>query len=152
MHTLSETTESEVTIGPAAVAEVCFCLHLRRTARAVSRIYDQALQPVGIKASQFNVLIAVSSTDPATVPEVAKLLAMDRTTLLRNLRPLSVAGLVQVTAGSGRRPDEILLTVTGQNALNAAIKAWQGAQRQLTQHLGGSQAAQLLQGLGRLMR
>jgi DNA-binding MarR family transcriptional regulator len=54
--------------------------------------------------------------------------------------------------GSGRRPDEISLTVGGQNTLNTAIKAWQSAQRQLTQHLGGSQAAQLLQGLGRLMR
>jgi DNA-binding MarR family transcriptional regulator len=152
MRPQPEPAESEITIGPAAVAEVCFCLHLRRTARAVSRIYDQALQPVGIKASQFNVLVAVASTDPATVPQVAKLLAMDRTTLLRNLRPLTAAGFLQVTAGSGRRPDEIALTVSGQNALTSAIKAWQGAQRHLTQHLGGGQAAQLLQGLGRLMR
>ena len=143
-------SESEVSIGPAAVAEVCFCLHLRRTARSVSRVYDQALQPIGIKASQFNVLIAVSSTDPATVPKVANALAMDRTTLLRNLRPLAAAGFLQVMAGSGRRPDEISLTVSGRNTLTLAIKAWQTAQRQITQQLGGSHAAQLLQGLGQL--
>jgi DNA-binding MarR family transcriptional regulator len=151
MRAQPEIAESESSIGAAAVAEVCFCLHLRRTARAVSRVYDQALQPIGIKASQFNVLVAVASTTPATVPQVAKLLAMDRTTLLRNLRPLAAAEFLQINAGGGRRPDEISLTVSGQNTLTSAIKAWQDAQRQLTQHLGGSQAAQLLQGLGRLM-
>ena len=145
-----EQTEPEISISPGAVAEVCFCLHLRRTARAVSRVYDRALQPVGIKASQFNVLVVISGVDPATVPEVARALAMDRTTLLRNLRPLVAAGLVQVTAGSGRRPDGITLTVIGRNTLNQAIKAWQTAQRQISEQLGGSYAAQLLQGLGRL--
>ncbi|MHB1205891.1 MAG: MarR family winged helix-turn-helix transcriptional regulator [Rhodospirillaceae bacterium] len=144
-------TEPEIRIDPGAVAEVCFCLHLRRAARGVSRVYDQALQPSGIKASQFNVLVAISSTDPATVPKVAKALAMDRTTLLRNLRPLAAAGFLQVAAGSGRRPDEISLTVSGRNTLTLAIRAWQTAQRQITQQLGGSHAAQLLQGLGRLM-
>lgn len=151
MASRPQETESEISIGPGAVAEVCFCLHLRRTARAVSRVYDQALQPIGIKASQFNVLIAISSTDPATVPEVAKALAMDRTTLLRNLRPLAAAGFLQVMAGSGRRPDEISLTVSGQNILTLAIRAWQTAQRGITQQLGGTNAAQLLQGLGRLI-
>jgi DNA-binding MarR family transcriptional regulator len=143
--------DSELTIGPAAVAEVCFCLHLRRTARAVSRVYDKALHPVGIKASQFNLLVSVASTDPASVPKVAKALAMDRTTLLRNLRPLAAAGLIQVQPGSGRWPDQIFLTGSGQTVLTLATKAWQGAQREITQRLGGSHAAQLLQGLGRLM-
>ena len=146
----SGSRESEPTIGPLAVAEVCFCLHLRRSARSVSRIYDQALQPVGIKASQFNVLVAITGADPAIVPRVAKTLAMDRTTLLRNLRPLVTAGLVHVMAGSGRRPDEISLTIAGQATLAQAIKAWQGAQRQVAQHLGAGHAAMLLQGLGRL--
>lgn len=142
--------DSEVVISPAAVAQVCFCLNLRRVSRAVSRIYDQALRPTGLKASQFNVLVIVASIAPATVPAVAGALAMDRTTLLRNLGPLKAAGYLQTTSGSGRRPDEIGLTMTGQNVLTAAIRAWQEAQRQLTQQLGGSVAAQLLQGLGRI--
>ena len=142
--------ESEATIAPAAVAEVCFCHNLRRTTRMITRLYDQVLHPIGIKASQFNVLVIIGSIDPATVPKVAGALAMDRTTLLRNLGPLKTAGYVQILPGSGRRPDEIGLTVAGQNTLTAAIRAWQGAQRQVTQLLGGSHAAQLLQGLGRL--
>ncbi len=150
MRPSSPESESETYIAPAAVAEVCFCHNLRRTTRLVTRIYDRALHPVGIKASQFNVLVVVANCDPATVPEVAKALAMDRTTLLRNLGPLKAAGYLQVQAGSGRRPDEIALTVVGQNLLMQAIKAWQGAQREVTQQLGGGYAAQLLQGLGRL--
>jgi DNA-binding MarR family transcriptional regulator len=142
--------DSEVAISPAAVAEVCFCLNLRRVTRTVSRAYDQALRPTGLKASQFNVLVVVASVTPATVPAVAGALAMDRTTLLRNLGPLKAAGYLQTTPGSGRRPDEIGLTVAGQNALTAAIRAWQRTQRHLTQQLGGSIAAQLLQGLSRI--
>ncbi len=142
--------QSGVVISPAAVAEVCFCLNLRRATRAVSRIYDQALDSTGLKANQFNVLIVISSLAPATVPAVAQALAMERTTLLRNLGPLKAAGYVATTAGSGRRPDHIELTVTGLAALTSAIKAWQVAQRQITEQLGGSYSAQLLQGLGRL--
>ena len=150
MRHQSPESESEISIAPAAVAEVCFCHNLRRTTRLVSRIYDKALQPVGVKASQFNVLVVIASSDPATVPRVAAALAMDRTTLLRNLGPLKAAGYLQVLAGSGRRPDEISLTMAGQNTLMLATKAWQAAQRQVTQQLGGGHAAQLLQGLGRL--
>lgn len=142
--------DSGIVISPSAVAEVCFCHSLRRTTRAVSRIYDRALQPCGLKASQFNVLIVVASTAPASVPAVARMLAMDRTTLLRNLGPLKAAGYLLAVPGSGRRPDEIELTMAGQNVLTMAIKAWQGAQKQITQQLGGGHAAQLLQGLGRL--
>lgn len=142
---------AEISISPSAVAEVCFCHNLRRVTRAVSRIYDRALQPLGLKASQFNVLVAAASTEPPTLPQVAKALAMDRTTLLRNLGPLKAAGFIETMSGSGRRPDEIRLTLAGETALADAIKAWQGAQRQVTQHLGGSQAAQLLQGLARLL-
>lgn len=142
--------ESGTVISPAAVAEVCFCHNLRRTTRAVSRIYDRALQPCGLKASQFNVLIVIASTTPATIPALARALAMDRTTLLRNLGPLKTAGHIVTIPGSGRRPDEIELTMGGQNALATAITAWQGAQKQITQRLGGGHAAQLLQGLSRL--
>lgn len=142
--------DSGIAISPAAVAEVCFCHNLRRATRTVSRIYDRALQPIGIKASQFNVLIVVASTIPASVPAVAQTLAMDRTTLLRNLGPLKAAGLLVTTPGSGRRPDEIELTMAGQNVLNAAVRAWQAAQKQIALQLGGGHAAQVLQGLGRL--
>ena len=143
--------ESGAVISPAAVAEVCFCHNLRRTTRAVSRIYDQALHPAGLKSSQFNVLIVIASLTPATMPAVARALAMDRTTLLRNLGPLKAAGLLTVAKGGGRRPDEITLTMTGENTLTTAIRAWQGAQRQIAQRLGGSHAAQMLQGLARLL-
>ncbi|MBX7198798.1 MAG: MarR family winged helix-turn-helix transcriptional regulator [Rhodospirillaceae bacterium] len=142
--------DAGIVISPAAVAEVCFCHNLRRTTRTISRIYDQAFQPLGLKASQFNVLIAVASTAPTTQPAVARALAMDRTTLLRNLGPLKTAGLLVIIPGGSRLPDEIALTMTGQNLLAAAIKAWQGAQKQVAQQLGGSHAAQLLQGLARL--
>lgn len=144
--------KSVAAISSAAVAEVCFCYNLRRTTRAVTRIYDQVLQPLGLKASQFNVLVTVSSLAPATVPAVARALAMDRTTLLRNLVPLKTAGLLAVVAGSGRWPDKIQLTMSGESMLTSAFRAWQDAQRQVTQQLGGSHAAQLLQGLGLLSR
>ena len=147
----SETADSGPVIAPAAVLEVDFCHHLRRSSRAISRIYDRAFQPLGIKASQFNLLTVIAASHPAIVPRIAETLSMDRTTLLRNLRPLRDDGYLEIDAGSGRRPDEVRLTISGQDLLHRAVLAWRDAQTQVTRQLGGIAAGQLLQGLARLI-
>jgi len=70
------------------VATVCVCRKTRETARKISRLYDDLLQPAGIKATQFTLLAAISVQGDATLTELAESLGMDRTTLSRNLKPL----------------------------------------------------------------
>ncbi|MGZ6187061.1 MAG: MarR family winged helix-turn-helix transcriptional regulator [Candidatus Binataceae bacterium] len=129
-------------IPAAAITEVCLCHHLRRSARAVSRVYDRAFQPFGIKASQFNVLAAIAALETAPVGRLATMLAMERTTLLRNLRPLQRAGYLE---GSGKGP--LVLTTAGRDLLSAASVAWREAQQSLTGRIGASRAGHLLQAL-----
>lgn len=134
-------------IAPQAIVEVCLCHHVRRTARTITRIFDEALQPLSLKASQFNILAAIGAREAGTATEIAHLLAMDRTTLSRNLKPLRDGGYLTSYGGAGRRPDTLELTGAGRTLLTQATVNWQEAQSLLAQRLGASQAGILLQGL-----
>lgn len=134
-------------IAPQALVEVCFCHHARRTARAITRIFDEALQPVGLKASQFNILAMIAAHDGASTAEIARLLILDRTTLSRNLKPLQNAGYLTAQGGAGRRPDTLALTAAGTILFGQAAAHWQKAQSELAQRLGAGQAGMLLQTL-----
>jgi DNA-binding MarR family transcriptional regulator len=113
----------------------------------VSRLFDEALAPTGLKSGQFNILCAVAAGDVTTAGQVAALLAMDRTTLSRNLKPLRGAGYISSGGGAGRRPDALALTDAGQAALERVISYWKYAQIALTQRLGASPSSALLHGL-----
>jgi DNA-binding MarR family transcriptional regulator len=113
----------------------------------VTRIFDAALQPVGLKASQFNILAMVAAHDGASTAEISRLLALDRTTLSRNLKPLQSAGYLTAQGGAGRRPDTLALTVAGRAMFDQAAVHWQTAQSSITQRLGAGQAGLLLQTL-----
>lgn len=134
-------------VAPEAIVEVCFCHHARRAARAISRVFDEALLPSGLKASQFNILAAVAARQSTSAAEISGLLAMDRTTLSRNLKPLRRAGYLATSGGAGRRPDALALTLSGRAALDRASAHWRLAQGQISERLGAGQAGLLLQAL-----
>ena len=134
-------------LQPQALVEVCLCHHSRRAARAITRVFDEALLPSGLKANQRNILAAIAARDPTSVGEIAGVLAMDRTTLSRNLKPLKEADYVTAGGGAGRRPDTLALTPEGNAILARASQLWRGAQSQLSQRLGSNQASALLQAL-----
>ena len=139
--------KSPPALNPQAIVEVCLCYHARRTARAITRLFDEALQPAGLKASQFNIMAAVAARDLTSVAELSRLLVLDRTTLSRNLKPLREAGFLTMQGGAGRRPDVLALTVGGRAVLDEATALWRGAQSELTARLGAGQAGLLLQSL-----
>src|SRR5436190_24258617 len=86
------------------VRDTCLCLHAQRAARALARRFDEALRPLGLTSGQFSLLISLNRPDPPAIGSVAGLLAMDRTTLTANLKPLERRGLVTVAVvGTDRR-------------------------------------------------
>ena len=107
------------------VRDSCLCLHLQRAARAVGRRFDQALRPFGLTNGQFSLLMSLNRPVPPTLGAVAALLAMDRTTLTANVKPLRRRGLVAVGAdpADGRR-QLLRLTEDGRAALAAAVPVW----------------------------
>lgn len=109
----------------------CTCLHLRKAARVITRFYDRALAPSGLKATQFTVLAAIAGEPGGLVTEVADWLGMDHSTMVRNLKPLSKRGLVTSKPGSDKRTRCLFLTEDGKEALREAIPRWQDAQNQI---------------------
>src|SRR5437764_10853875 len=103
------------------VRDTCLCLHLQRAARAVARRFDEALRPAGLTSGQFSLLMSLNRPEPASIGAVTGLLAMDRTTLTANLKPLERRGFVRVGAAQAdRRGRTLVLTPEGRAALVAA--------------------------------
>lgn len=130
-----------VTLEPAAVS--CVCSNLRMATRAVTRIYDEALEPIGVRTTHFSILARVDDDGPSSLGRLADRLAMDRTTLSRELEPLVRAGLVGVAPGQDRRQRIVSLTAQGVATLEGAYPRWRKAQRAMGDGLGLSRSRRL---------
>tara|TARA_R110000868_G_scaffold6363_7_gene36116 strand:+ start:8775 stop:9254 length:480 start_codon:yes stop_codon:yes gene_type:complete len=118
------------------VAWHCTCFNVRRASRAVTQFYDDIMAPSGIKATQFTMLGAVALMGPASVTRLAAHLALDRTTLTRNLKVLADQGLVSIAAGDDKRERVVSLTEQGRAAIDRATPVWHEAQDALTARFG----------------
>lgn len=114
----------------------CTCANLRKAARAVTQIYDLALQPSGLKATQFTLLATLSQQGTLPVSTLAEALVMDRTTLTRNLKPLITKGFVSAEPGDDRRTRMVSLTPQGEAALDSALLLWRNVQSKFAGALG----------------
>ncbi len=107
------------------VRDTCLCLHTQRAARALARRFDEALRPVGLTNGQFSLLMSLNRPRPPAMGPVAKLLAMDRTTLTAALKPLERQNLVTIGVDpDDRRSRLLILTNRGQERLAAAVPIW----------------------------
>jgi DNA-binding MarR family transcriptional regulator len=107
------------------VRDACLCLHAQRAARALARRFDLALRPVGLTSGQFSLLMALNRPQPPQMGSVAALLAMDRTTLTANLKPLRTRALVAIAQDpADRRARRLSLTPAGRAVLGAAVPVW----------------------------
>jgi DNA-binding MarR family transcriptional regulator len=130
-----------------AVATECTGFGVRKAARALSRIYDAAMAPAGLRGTQFNLLVALSLAKEAPVMKVAEELGLDRTTLTRNLGPLERDGLVESVGADDGRVRRLRLTERGHEVLAGALPRWEEAQRQVVAALGKTRWRELMDGL-----
>lgn len=120
-----------------AMSTECACLNVRRTARAVTQLYDRILAPTGLRATQVTLLVALERAgQPIPFTRLASVLGMDRTTLTRNFQPLQRGGLMTLRPGPDRRVRLAAITDRGRALLLAAIPLWEEAQRRIAGELG----------------
>jgi DNA-binding MarR family transcriptional regulator len=126
------------------VRDTCLCLHLQRAARAVARRFDELMRPAGLTSGQFSLLMSLNRPEPPTMRAVAELLAMDRTTLTANLKPLERRGLVRIKIDQDdRRSRRLVLTAKGRAALIDALPAWQEGHAAIAPVLAGRKTDRL---------
>jgi DNA-binding MarR family transcriptional regulator len=129
----------------ASLATMCVCSNLRRTSRAVTNYYDSLLGKVSdLRVSQVIVLVVLYLAGPQTIHELAELLALDRTTIGRNLRPLAQQGLLILTSGSDQRTRVVTLTELGKETLLRVVPQWERAQHHMVTGIGQEQVAAFL--------
>jgi DNA-binding MarR family transcriptional regulator len=128
------------------MAADCLCFRTRRTSRVITRLYDDVLRPLGIHATQLTLLNAIPmcGENGAPMGKLAQVLAMDATTLSRNLRPLVGARLVRVARlPADGRMRVARLTPSGERLVDAALPLWTEAHRRVVSMLGKETAAGL---------
>jgi len=144
-------TKKSSPVTEREVVEQCVCLKVRSAARAVTRAYDKALRPAGLRATQVSVLVAIAAEGGAvSIAALAQDMGMDRSTLTRNLQPLVSEGLVSLGVEGWRRSRTISLTKRGLERTRKALPYWEEAQARLRETLGAAGWADVVRSLDRL--
>jgi DNA-binding MarR family transcriptional regulator len=130
----------------------CTALNFRRTSRAITRLYDLALAPSGIRATQMAILTAIAKFQPVSISRIGEILVLDQTTLTRSLRLLQKQGLLEVSCRSARRQRFVTLTDTGVKALALAVPLWRTVQARFLSEVGEDNWSVLRNELERLAR
>ena len=121
--------------GKAKVG-ACVCGSVRKAARAITKIYDDALRPAGLRITQLGILGATIRMEPVTISQLAEATMTDRTTLTRNLKLLERKKFIRIEAGADQREREIKITSRGREALTLAYPIWKETQDRVIKELG----------------
>ena len=141
---MSEDAARAVDTAPAD----CTCLALRMATRRVTQLYDHFLADAGLRITQFGLLATLRIAQPLSVTALAQRMAMDRTTLTRNLKPLERLGLITLAPGPDRRTRTVRLTDAGRDAVRRAAPLWREAQAVMAEAMGADRLRQLHDLLG----
>jgi len=128
----------------------CSCMNMRRASRAVTQFYDEVLKSSGLTITQLSLLRNLERLEQTTISMLAKKMRIDRTTLNRNLKPLTYAGLIVVAPGYDSRTREIVLSQKGKDTVVAGWSLWSEAQNSIEKFIGKEDLAKLMQLLSKL--
>jgi DNA-binding MarR family transcriptional regulator len=115
----------------------CNCFTVRKAARRISRLYDDLLQPTGLRITQFLVLAVLAKVSGASVNDLAERLDLDRTAMGKTLGPLERDGLIRIEPSAvDGRSRVAKLTSKGNRIFQDALPLWKQAQQQLAESNG----------------
>jgi len=129
--------------SPAPELGPCLCSQVRRLARKLSSLYGTFLSPEGLTITQYSLLANIGRAGELSHSVLARKVGMDRTTLTRNLRPLTRAKWVAAASGKDRRQHLLQVTAAGKRKLARSWPLWEEAQRQLLSRIGSQSVQEL---------
>ena len=124
--------------------ELCNCFAVRQAARCLTKHYERHLSDAELTTAQFSILVALEDEGEMTMSELAKAMVMDRTTLVRALKPLQAEGLViSRPKEGGARQLSLSLSAGGERRLKKAMALWSRAQEEVEAAIGSGEAARM---------
>ncbi len=130
----------------------CMCASVRRSSRALTQLYEEALSPLGLRATQFTILQFLSIAGEIGQGNLGDFLALDSTTLTRTLAILIRNGWISERRGDDRRERFLKLTKSGERKLAQAMPRWEAVQAKLQHALGSDDWQKLLKSITQLTR
>ena len=127
--------------------ENCACFNVRRISRVITQFYAAEVRRHGLRPTQAPILRALQAKDDWTMAELSDWLGLERTTLVRNLRPLQRDGLVRATGGGRGGHVELELTEKGRSAVAKIFPAWRSAQDKVVAILGADRWSSIIKDL-----
>jgi len=137
------TTSADIGAIAEKTAASCISTRVRQLSRIVTRVYDDALRPLGITASQFTLLTQLAQQDGITAVEIGHTLDIEKSTLSRNLKRLLGLGLLTMDPPAGRRGRGLHLTAKGESVIKQAYPVWMDAQARTVQIMGAESRSTL---------
>jgi len=119
-----------------ATSSTCISTRIRQLSRIITRIYDDAMRPLGITASQFTLLTQLAQQDGITAVEIGHTLDIEKSTLSRNLKRLLALGLITMDPPAGRRGRGLHLTPKGEVLIQQGYPVWREAQTRTIRVMG----------------
>ena len=130
-----------------SAAENCVCFNLRWVTRAVTQFYDAEMRRHGIRPTQGSILASLQARNSWNMAELSDWLGMERTTLVRNLRPLQRDGFVKTIGGGRGNRVEVMITNKGRKQIEKLTPAWKSAQNAVVKTLGQKRWSTILSDL-----
>ena len=130
----------------------CTCSELRRAARAVTLLYDNAFRSSGLLSTQLGVLHVIYKSDTIRISHLAKDLGMDRTTLTRNLSVLQRQGFIKISSGKDNRTRIVTITNKGRTTIAKAIPLWNDVQNKVKEQMGETLWNELMVNLSQFVK
>ena len=118
------------------IGRECLVVRLRMLNRVVTNIYDDALRPLGVKASQLNILVVTARLGLARPADVCQTLQLNTSTLSRNVERMKARDWLEVVDDDDGRAQPFRLTAKGRRLLERVMPAWEKAQEKVKKLIG----------------
>ena len=114
----------------------CYCINLRRLSNLITHKYDRHLVEIHLSVNQYSLLVNINQLDICSVSDLAIYIGLERTTLVRTLKPLFDKELIEDISETAQRNRQIKITQKGKEILEKGKPLWKQAQKEIEDKIG----------------